>query len=105
MELLDSLNRSGMTILMVTHSPECARYAHRILQLSDGLLAGEERLGEPGKALVPPPWVSAGGFHPPAHCEGVGESAGAGGCGLSKSDSAFFRDRVTPGGSPREVSR
>ncbi len=38
MELLQSLNTEGMTIIMVTHSPECARYARRIMQVSDGRL-------------------------------------------------------------------
>ena len=38
MELLQSLNSEGMTIIMVTHSPECARYARRIMQVSDGRL-------------------------------------------------------------------
>lgn len=38
MTLLQDLNSKGMTIIMVTHSPECAGYAERLLQLSDGLL-------------------------------------------------------------------
>ncbi|KKK77674.1 hypothetical protein LCGC14_2851210 [marine sediment metagenome] len=38
MELLKRLNSEGMTIIMVTHSPQCAGYAHRILNLSDGYL-------------------------------------------------------------------
>jgi putative ABC transport system ATP-binding protein len=38
MELLQSLNADGMTIVMVTHSHECAGYAQRILQVSDGIL-------------------------------------------------------------------
>ena len=38
MTLLSQLNEEGMTIVMVTHSPECAGYAQRILQVSDGLL-------------------------------------------------------------------
>ena len=38
MALLQSLNAQGMTIVMVTHSHECARYAQRILQVSDGVL-------------------------------------------------------------------
>ena len=38
MELLQRLHENGMTIIMVTHSLECARYAQRILQVSDGLL-------------------------------------------------------------------
>jgi putative ABC transport system ATP-binding protein len=38
MDLLQSLNQEGMTIVMVTHSPECAGYARRLLRISDGLL-------------------------------------------------------------------
>ncbi len=34
--LLRSLNEAGQTILMVTHDPEAAAYAHRIVQLVDG---------------------------------------------------------------------
>lgn len=45
MELLQRLNTKGMTILMVTHSHECAGYARRILQVSDGkLLKGNDHL-------------------------------------------------------------
>ena len=38
MDLIRSLNEDGMTIVMVTHSPECASYARRLLRISDGLL-------------------------------------------------------------------
>ncbi|UCD79217.1 MAG: ABC transporter ATP-binding protein [Desulfobacterales bacterium] len=38
MELLLQLNRDGMTIIMVTHSPDCAAYARRIMKVSDGKL-------------------------------------------------------------------
>jgi len=41
MELLHKLNRAGMTIIMVTHSPECAGYARRIMNVSDGRLMEE----------------------------------------------------------------
>jgi len=41
MELLQSLNAQGMTIIMVTHSHECAGYAQRIMQVSDGVLVTE----------------------------------------------------------------
>jgi putative ABC transport system ATP-binding protein len=36
MELLRDLNSEGQTVIMVTHNPENARYAHRIIQLKDG---------------------------------------------------------------------
>ncbi len=36
MELLRSLNKEGTTIVMVTHSPAHADYAHRTVNLFDG---------------------------------------------------------------------
>jgi len=43
MALLKKLNHAGMTVIMVTHSHECSRYAERILQVADGRIteAGE----------------------------------------------------------------
>ena len=38
MDLLQNLNEEGMTIVMVTHSPECAGYTRRMLRILDGLL-------------------------------------------------------------------
>lgn len=48
MELLHQLNREGMTIVMVTHNPECARFARRVLRVSDG------RVVEEGRSLASP---------------------------------------------------
>jgi putative ABC transport system ATP-binding protein len=42
MDLFQSLNNDGATIVMVTHSPDCARYASRILEVCDGQLARQE---------------------------------------------------------------
>jgi putative ABC transport system ATP-binding protein len=36
MKLLQRLNAEGTTIIMVTHSAECAGYAHRRIEISDG---------------------------------------------------------------------
>jgi len=41
MKLLQRLNSDGMTIIMVTHSPECAQYARRLMQVSDGRLVAD----------------------------------------------------------------
>ena len=41
MELLRSLNREGTTIVMVTHSPAHADYAHRTVNLFDGHIVTE----------------------------------------------------------------
>jgi len=51
MDLLRGLNNEGMTIIMVTHNPECAQYASRILRIADGLLMSEERFD---KSLLTP---------------------------------------------------
>ena len=41
MELIKGLCDKGMTVVMVTHSPECARYAKRLIHLTDGLIVKE----------------------------------------------------------------
>ena len=41
MELLCRLNSDGMTIMMVTHSPDCAGYAERLLRISDGRIVSD----------------------------------------------------------------
>ena len=41
MDMLTQLNEAGTTIIMVTHSPTDAEYAHRIIQLFDGHIVTE----------------------------------------------------------------
>ncbi|ABW66727.1 ABC transporter ATP-binding protein [Desulfosudis oleivorans] len=43
MKLLCRLNENGATIVMVTHSAECAAYAGRVMTLADGRLVSEGR--------------------------------------------------------------
>jgi putative ABC transport system ATP-binding protein len=43
MDLLDEINRRGTTIVMVTHSPECAARASREIHLFDGRVIDVER--------------------------------------------------------------
>ena len=57
MGLLQRLNQEGTTILMVTHSEDCADYAKRILRVSDGRLIDGN-----AKALWRP-YVSTEKFH------------------------------------------
>ena len=46
MELLASLNYNrGITIIMVTHEPDMAAYAKRIIHFLDGLIASDEQNG------------------------------------------------------------
>jgi putative ABC transport system ATP-binding protein len=42
MDLFKELNADGTTIVMVTHNRDCAGYASRILDVSDGLLVEQE---------------------------------------------------------------
>ena len=44
MELLGRLNREGMTIIMVTHSQDCAHHARRIIHISDGYLIADDAI-------------------------------------------------------------
>jgi putative ABC transport system ATP-binding protein len=39
MEILEDLNKSGRTIVMVTHDPHIAEYAHRTIRIIDGNVA------------------------------------------------------------------
>jgi putative ABC transport system ATP-binding protein len=42
MAVLQRLHRGGLTIVLVTHEPDIARYAQRILTFRDGRLTGDE---------------------------------------------------------------
>ena len=48
MDLLAALNREhGITVLMVTHEPDMAAYAKRIVRFKDGMIAGDEAVAAP----------------------------------------------------------
>jgi putative ABC transport system ATP-binding protein len=40
MDILVGLNKEGKTVILVTHDPKIADYAHRTIQLDDGRVAG-----------------------------------------------------------------
>lgn len=45
MKILGELNKQGTSIIMVTHSPDYAKYAHRIVNLFDGKISNEKLNG------------------------------------------------------------
>lgn len=50
MSLLQRFNRHGVTIVLVTHEREIARFAQRILLFRDGRLIGDEMMKNPAEA-------------------------------------------------------
>jgi ABC-type lipoprotein export system ATPase subunit len=44
MTLFRDLNAAGRTIIMVTHDPEVARNAKRVIRVRDGLVVSDETL-------------------------------------------------------------
>lgn len=43
MEIFEKLHQAGNTIIVVTHEPDIAQHAHRIIRLRDGLVEKDER--------------------------------------------------------------
>ncbi|MEZ4896909.1 MAG: ABC transporter ATP-binding protein [Saprospiraceae bacterium] len=43
MAIFDDLHAAGNTIILVTHEPDIAEYAHRIVRLRDGLIESDEK--------------------------------------------------------------
>ena len=49
MHLLQRLNRDGITIILVTHEPDIARFARRILRFRDGCIIDTATLPDPAQ--------------------------------------------------------
>jgi len=45
--LFEELSQKGHTLIVVTHEEAVARHARRIIRIRDGLIASDERVGEP----------------------------------------------------------
>jgi putative ABC transport system ATP-binding protein len=50
MAILQTLNREGITVILVTHEPDIARYARRHLAFRDGRLTSDVRVDRPAMA-------------------------------------------------------
>jgi putative ABC transport system ATP-binding protein len=59
MRVFESLAEQGQTVIMVTHEPEIAAHARRIVVLRDGLISSDERRSSfVGKLGIPAPDLS-----------------------------------------------
>ena len=50
MALFEELHQQGRTIILVTHEPEIASHAQRIIYFRDGKLVKTEQVANPAKA-------------------------------------------------------
>jgi putative ABC transport system ATP-binding protein len=57
MAILQQLNRGGITVVLVTHEPDIARFARRIVGFRDGRVVADERVAQSMEAekLLPSP--------------------------------------------------
>jgi len=51
MSLFQQLNEKGKTIVLVTHEPDIAEYARRIIKISDGKIISDEANPQPSDAV------------------------------------------------------
>jgi macrolide transport system ATP-binding/permease protein len=71
LRLIESLNREGITVIMVTHEPDIAAHARRIIRIKDGRVVADERRD----GAAPP--VGARAAPPPAGAESDDSSLAA----------------------------
>jgi putative ABC transport system ATP-binding protein len=50
MEILQRLNREGLTIVLITHEPDIARFAHRMIVFRDGKVSRDSPIESPALA-------------------------------------------------------
>lgn len=60
MEIFQHLNDTGVTILLVTHEPDIARHAKRLIHIRDGLLTGDEAIADRKLYARPDVWMDPG---------------------------------------------
>lgn len=52
MRLVAELHEQGRTVVLITHEPDIAAFAKRVVRLRDGLILSDERRGEPAPQAV-----------------------------------------------------
>ncbi len=54
LEMFQRLNAEGITVVLVTHDPKVAAYAHRVIHISDGQIERDESNHRPAKGGLAP---------------------------------------------------
>ncbi len=62
LNLLRRLNQTGQTVLLVTHAPELAAIAKRLVMLRDGQLVSDEEIVHSRETAVDPQAIAAGPY-------------------------------------------
>jgi putative ABC transport system ATP-binding protein len=52
MKLLRDLNQQGRTIVLITHEPDIAAFASRVVRLRDGVIVSDDRQSVPAREMV-----------------------------------------------------
>ena len=111
MEIFQRLNDEGVTIVMITHEPEIAAHAKRILHIRDGQLLEAQPAKKAGPSL-PPDIIPPGEFHiGHKKPEGVPQPDGPGGAPLQKGPQAPVAPAQRPvrpapqGEAPRQAPK
>jgi putative ABC transport system ATP-binding protein len=50
MALFQALNEQGITVIIVTHEPDIAQYAHRVIDVRDGRITKDHAVVAPRRA-------------------------------------------------------
>jgi macrolide transport system ATP-binding/permease protein len=58
---MELLNRSGITVIIVTHDPDIAQHARRVIHIKDGKIVSDERKNETTNSQPSSPAVISGG--------------------------------------------
>ena len=94
LEMFQQLNASGITVILVTHDPKVAGYAHRTIRVVDGLIE------EDTATAATPKFIEPGPDHRGDSGHGVRSVLTAHGHRKEATTAGFVARRPRPGGGP-----
>lgn len=74
LRILDELNAEGHTVIIVTHDPNVAARARRVIEISDGEILSDTTTGEAAGAVAPPAAAPRRGSALAARIDGLREA-------------------------------